>query len=133
MSEIYLLFMSENKKLQPLNTDGAELLTLGNLLLRGILAFKAYKNQEGWDIICLSDDRSSQKTIQVKYRSNYTNMSKITADFLVFVNRENNLDCDIYIIPQDADECWTQNGITSDKKILQKYKDNWDYIISSLR
>jgi hypothetical protein len=47
---------------------GAEFLVLGNLLIEGIQAFKAYTNFPGYDIIATSPDKKRSCRIQVKSR-----------------------------------------------------------------
>lgn len=55
---------------------GAEYKTLGELLLRGICAFMAYKNQKSWDIICLSDDKQKDCKISVKSSNSKENINQ---------------------------------------------------------
>ena len=52
---------------------------------------KAYKNQNDWDIVCISPDKQKVCTIQVKYRSGYTNLDNKKSII------DNNFDCIIII------------------------------------
>jgi len=50
----------------------AEYLTLGYLMRRNILAYKAPQNNEGYDLICLHPDpKQSTNTIRVQVKSRY--------------------------------------------------------------
>lgn len=51
-----------------LESSGAEFLVLGNLLVEGISAFKAYTNFPGYDLIATSPEHNSSVRIQVKSR-----------------------------------------------------------------
>lgn len=51
-----------------LEANGAEFLVLGNLLIEGIQAFKAYTNFPGYDIIATNPEKNKSCRIQVKSR-----------------------------------------------------------------
>lgn len=51
-----------------LETEGAEFLVLGNLLIEGIQAFKAYVNFPGYDIIATNPEKNLSCRVQVKSR-----------------------------------------------------------------
>jgi hypothetical protein len=51
-----------------LETEGAEFLVLGNLLVEGIQAFKTYTNFPGYDIIATNVEKNTNCRIQVKSR-----------------------------------------------------------------
>ncbi len=125
-----------NRDLTPLRADGAEFYTLGQILLRGITAFRAYKNQTGWDIICLSNDCSKEWKVQVKYRTDYRRNNQgggITFntdsnDVLVYIDANSeNADFNAYVIPKsDFPNVVTEaNYLTSAVNTLTQYKDNW--------
>jgi hypothetical protein len=80
----------------PVVSLGAEYLTIGYLLRRNILAYKAPPNQEGYDLICINPDPHKQsQAIRVQVKSRYASDSnhgvvlreaKLAAtDFVVFV------------------------------------------------
>jgi hypothetical protein len=80
----------------PVVSLGAEYLTIGYLLRRNILAYKAPPNQEGYDLICINPDPLKQsQAIKVQVKSRYASdsnrgvmlrESKLAAtDFVVFV------------------------------------------------
>ena len=60
------------KKLKRLNTkleaSGAEFLVLGQLLIRGMQAYKSYVNHPGYDLIVVNPENKTQARIQVKSR-----------------------------------------------------------------
>jgi hypothetical protein len=49
-------------------SEGAEFLVLGNLLIEGISCFKAYVNFQGYDLVAVNPDNSRTARIQVKSR-----------------------------------------------------------------
>src|SRR5262245_61021429 len=51
-----------------IESTGAEFLVLGNLLIEGIQAFKAYVNFRGYDLIATSPYKKRSCRIQVKSR-----------------------------------------------------------------
>lgn len=125
-----------NRDLTPLHADGAEFYTLGQILLRGITAFRAYKNQKGWDIICLSNDCSKEWKVQVKYRTDYRRNNKggrikfntDSNDVLVYIDANaGNADFNTYAIPKsDFPNVLTKtNNLTSAVNTLTQYKDRW--------
>lgn len=71
-----------------LESEGAEFLVLGNLLLEGISAFKAYTNFPGYDLIVTNADNHLSARIQVK--------SRYITDWNGFIIK--NYDCDFVIL-----------------------------------
>jgi hypothetical protein len=57
--------MRQNTKLE---SEGAEFLVLGHLLIAGISAFKAYVNFPGYDLVAVNSTTSRVARIQVKSR-----------------------------------------------------------------
>ena len=51
-----------------LESEGAEFLVLGELLIRGIPAYKTYRNMPGYDLVALDPDRDRSAHISVKSR-----------------------------------------------------------------
>lgn len=73
-----------------LESAGAEFLVLGNLLIEGIQAFKAYTNFPGYDIIATNPEKNTSCRIQVKSRwaTDYDGafpIRNLECDFVVFV------------------------------------------------
>lgn len=71
-----------------LESEGAEFLALGNLLIQGIPAYKTYTNMAGYDIIATNPDQNSAARIQVKSRW------RTKAEGFII----NNFDCDFVIV-----------------------------------
>ena len=72
-----------------LESEGAEFLVLGRLLLQRITAFKTYTNFPGYDLIATSAEKNTSARIQVKSRYN-TNwdgfiIKNFDCEFVVFV------------------------------------------------
>jgi hypothetical protein len=72
-----------------LRSEGAEFLVVGNLLIRGVHATKAYRNYPGWDVLVADPDSGRSCRVQVKARRD-TNapgfpVKNFDADFVVFV------------------------------------------------
>lgn len=66
----------KNARRFPVVSLGAEYLTIGYLLRRNILAYKAPPNQEGYDLICINPDpRQQSKAIRVQVKSRYASDS----------------------------------------------------------
>ena len=70
-----------------IQSDAAEFLVLGHLLLENIPAFKAYNNQPGYDLVAASPEYGTSARIQVKSRwatdAGSVNVSRFDFDFLV--------------------------------------------------
>ena len=65
--------MNKNKRTRrdtKLESEGAEFLVLGRLLLERIAAFKTYTNFPGYDLIATSAEKNTSARIQVKSRYN---------------------------------------------------------------
>ena len=81
--------MSERQNTK-LESEGAEFLVLGNLLIVGISCFKAYINFPGYDLVAVNPDKSRTARIQVKSRwaTNYDKsfpIKNFDCDFVVHV------------------------------------------------
>ena len=82
--------MADAKRLDTkLETEAAEFLVLGRLLLERIVAFKAYVNFPGYDLIAANADRARTARVQVKsrYRTDWDDfiINNYDCDFVVFV------------------------------------------------
>jgi hypothetical protein len=71
-----------------LESEGAEFLVLGNLLIEGIPAYKTYTNMAGYDLVATNPERRTIARIQVKSR-----WATRAAGFLI-----KNIDCDFVVI-----------------------------------
>ena len=72
-----------------LESEGAEFLVLGKLLIHGIASYKAYTNMPGYDLVATNPEENLSVRIQVKSRYN-TNwdgfiINNFDSDFVVFV------------------------------------------------
>ena len=132
-----------------LQSEGAEFLVLGNLLMRGIEAHKTYSLRKGFDLVAMSVDNHRAVTISVKAR-HQTDWDgfiakNIEADFTVFValNRgyarkrktmgDGVRDPDFYIFPKSVMESMPGGGdwgkrFPQKMADLERYKDAWDLI-----
>ncbi len=72
-----------------LESEGAEFLVLGNLLVEGIDAYKSYRYMQGYDVVAVLPDKQSIAKIQVKSRwasdANGFLIRNYDCDFVVFV------------------------------------------------
>ncbi len=133
-----------------LESEGAEFLVLGHLLLNRISAFKAYVNFPGYDLIAANADHNASAKIQVKSRDRTDwdgfIIKNIDCDFIVFValnrgfsktkkNGDNGIhDPEFFVIPvsyifrvRDPDNEWGK--ITRSRLAgIEQYKDRWDLI-----
>lgn len=133
-------------------SEGAEFLVLGSLMINRIWAYKAYTNMAGYDLIALNPESGKNCKIQVKSRwatdSNKSFSIKNTdCDFVVYINlnrgfwynkiKRDDKDGikapDIFIIPIDiikthrSDSTWM---ICNTRKIenLHSFRENWKLI-----
>lgn len=133
-----------------LESEGAEFLVLGRLLLEKITAFKTYTNFPGYDLIATSADNNTSARIQVKsrYQTNWDGfiINNFDCEFVVFVTlnrgysklRKNGdtgiKEPEFYILPisyvmevRDPDNDWGK--IVKSRLIdLDKYQDQWGLI-----
>jgi len=139
-----------------LESEGAEFLVLGHLLIEGISAYKAYVNFPGYDLTVVNSETNKAARIQVKSRwaTDYDTsfpLKNLDCDFVVHValnrgyrfgKKKNIKDNGIkpptfYIFPIDVivkarkDVGWNKVQI---KKVenLEMYIDNWSLIKSFL-
>lgn len=146
--------MTDRKRLDTkLESEAAEFLVLGHLLLERITAFKAYVNYPGYDLIAVDEQNKRSAKIQVKsrFRTDWDGfiINNIDCDFVVFValNRgqgrtKAGMDIkapDFYVLPRkyvedvrDATNLWGK--IVKSRLVdIEKYKDNWDLIRAHLK
>ena len=147
------------KKFKRLNTKleatGAEFLVLGQLLIRGMQAYKSYVNHPGYDLIVVNPEKKTQARIQVKsrFRTGATGfpINNFESDFVVYValnrgltakhlkkkKKKTNLvkDPEYYIFRTNAlkkiarkDTMLGRKVLIKDIRNLKKYKDNWNSI-----
>lgn len=133
-----------------LESQGAEFLVLGSLLIEGISAYKAYVNFPGYDLMAVNPETRKIARLQVKSRwaTNYDRsfpIKNFNCDFVIHValNRGYSFgkkikagDSDIkppefYIFPTDVvrnaqniRDSWGKVQITKVHN-LDLYKDNW--------
>ncbi|MEI7637671.1 MAG: hypothetical protein WCJ37_10225 [Syntrophus sp. (in: bacteria)] len=71
-----------------LESEGAEFLVLGHLLLQRIAAYKTYTNMPGYDLVATNPEQNKVARIQVKsrWRTNATGfpISNFDCEFVVF-------------------------------------------------
>ena len=98
-----------------LTPDGAEFLVLGNLLVRGIYAYKNYVNTPDFDVVAFNPD-NNKKIARIEVKSRQRKDAKIyqirdfKSDFVVFVQLNK----------------YTR---TKKKKILTESENNINFII----
>lgn len=72
-----------------LESEGAEFLVLGNLLIEGIVAHKTYTNNPGYDLVAIDPEHGTSARIQVKSRwktgAEGFIIRNFSADFVVVV------------------------------------------------
>ena len=73
-----------------LESEGAEFMVLGNLLIEGIPAYKSYSNLADYDLIAVNPERNRSARIQVK--------SRWTTSATGFILGNKALDCDFLVI-----------------------------------
>lgn len=132
-----------------LESEGAEFLVLGQLLLQRIAAYKTYTNMPGYDLVATNPEMNTSAKIQVKsrWRTGATGfpIKNFDCDFVVaaFLNRGSKdgkkeiLAPEYFVIPVDLilalprDARWSKvdlKGI-SDR---EQYRENWNQIADFL-
>jgi hypothetical protein len=140
-----------------LESEGAEFLVLGNMLIEGIPCYKAYVNFRGYDLLALNPEQSKVARIQVKSRwaTDYDRSFPIKnfhCDFVVHValNRGYRFrktpkqgdtglkDPVYYVFPtavvrasQNVGDKWGKVTITNIPE-LDRYRNNWGLIADFL-
>jgi len=144
--------LEEKKKRKDtkLESEGAEFLVLGNLLIEGISTYKTYTNFPGYDLIAINPKSKKIAKIQVKSRfqidyGGQFPFENLDCDFVVHValnreyfKKEKNIDIDpqlqvpiIYIFPKEIAE---QHRKFSDKfapKVELKKIENFGLYINN--
>jgi len=137
-----------------LESEGAEFLVLGKLLLEKITAFKTYTNFPGYDLIATNAENNTSARIQVKsrYQTNWDGfiINNFNCEFVVFValNRGYSIprkngdtgikEPEFYIFPisyimqvRDPNNEWGK--IVRNRLIdFERYKEQWVLIQSFL-
>ena len=133
-----------------LESEGAEFLVLGRMLLARIPTFKAYVNYPGYDLIAVDADKRTSVKIQVKsrFRTDWDGfiINNFKCDFVVFVALNRGfkyakksgetgvLEPQFYVLPiryvrrcRDPRNKW---GKIVRKRLanIEKYQDKWDSI-----
>ncbi len=138
-----------------LESEGAEFLVLGRLLLERVPTFKAYINYPGYDLSAVNADKNISARIQVKsrFKTNWDGfiIKNFDSDFVVFVTlnrgyskpRKNGdtgvRDPEFYVFPisyvhqiRDPENEWgkIRKGRMAG---YEEYKDRWDLITDFLK
>ncbi|MDD5328179.1 MAG: hypothetical protein PHY02_10270 [Phycisphaerae bacterium] len=150
--------MVKKKQNTKLESEGAEFLILGHLLIEGIACYKSYVNYPGFDLIAVDHKTGKSARIQVKSRwaTDYDKsfpIKNFDCDFVAHValNRgvrfrmtkkavsETIKDPEYYIFPADIIKAaqnpksrWGKVRITNVPN-YQKYKNNWKLIADFLK
>ena len=128
-----------------LESEGAEFLVLGQLLIQGIPAYKTYTNMPGYDLVATNPERNRAARIQIKSRwktkAEGFIIKNFDCDFVVIVklNRGSKdgeadiLPPEYFVLPVDVAEALPRTeewGKVSFSNIpeLDSHRDNWDLI-----
>lgn len=132
-----------------LESEGAEFLVLGQLLLHRIPAYKTYSNMPGYDIVATNPDTNRSARIQVKsrWRTGAPGflIKNLDCEFVVVVRlnrghkdgRGKVLPPEYFVLPIDAVRGAHQKGSWSKvyfRRIpeIDKYRDNYGVIVDFL-
>lgn len=86
--------MARKALILPVVSLGAEFLTMGYLMRRNILAYKAPPNNEGYDLICIHPNpRKARRQIRIQVKSRY----QTDSDMSLFI-KKSSLDAFDYLI-----------------------------------
>jgi hypothetical protein len=134
-----------------LEAEGAEFLVLGNLLIEGIPAYKAYTNMAGYDLVAVWPETNRSARIQVKSRwatdANSHPVKSINCDFLVLTRLNRGFrfsgrakrelpqeNPEFYVLPADVAESrrimseggWSK--IVWNQVAFKDFRSRWDLI-----
>lgn len=128
-----------------LESEGAEFLVLGRLLVERIPAYKTYTNMPGYDLVATNPERNTSARIQVKsrWRTNAPGfpIRNLDSDFVVFcrLNRGNKQgtgllrEPEYYVFPIEVvraaprSDGWSKLMVRDIPDVGQ-YRDRWDLI-----
>lgn len=128
-----------------LESEGAEFLVLGQLLIHRISAYKTYTNMPGYDLVATNPDANTSARIQVKSRWRTGAIgfpiSNFDCDFVVaaLLNRGSKdgkkgvLSPEFFVLPVDVvrslprDHQWNKVDLRG-IKALDSYRENWSLI-----
>jgi len=143
--------MTEKARLDTkLESDAAEFLVLGRLLLERVLTHKSYVNYPGYDLVAVNPDKNTSARIQVKsrYRTDWDGfiIKNIECDFIVFValnrgfarakvNGDKGIkEPEFYVLPvsyvkiaRDPENAWGKI-VRSRLKGIETYQNRWGLI-----
>jgi hypothetical protein len=137
-----------------LESDAAEFLVLGRLLLERVPTYKSYVNYPGYDLVAVNPSRNTSARIQVKsrYRTDWDGfiIGNLDCDFVVFVALNRGFaktkrsgetgvrDPEFYVLPiayvkavRDPQNTWGKI-VRSRLTDIGEYRDNWNRIIEFL-
>ncbi len=128
-----------------LESEGAEFLVLGQLLIQGIPTYKTYTNMPGYDLVATNPERNRTARIQIKSRwktkAEGFIIKNFDCDFVVIVklNRGSKegdaeiLPPEYFVLPVDVAEAlprtegWGKVAFSSISD-MESYRENWDLI-----
>lgn len=128
-----------------LESEGAEFLVLGQLLLARIAAYKTYTNMPGYDLVATNPEQNRSAKIQVKSRwrtgAPGFPIRNFGCDFVVFcrLNRGNKAGTgeikapDYFVLPVEVvrgawqDDSWGKVFLR-DIEDAEQYRERWDLI-----
>lgn len=138
---------NKNTKLE---SEGAEFLVLGNLLINGIAAYKTYTNMPGYDLVATNPELNTSAKVQVKSR--WTKkatgflIGRFDCDFVVFakLNLEDVTEIgkegavEYYVFPAKVLEKVHRKGkmpkvVLKDIANYHKYQNGWVQISEFLK
>lgn len=148
-------FRASKRRDTKLESEGAEFLVLGHLLLRQISAFKAYVNFPGYDLIATKAEHNTSARIQVKsrFQTNWDGfiINNFDCDFVVLVTLNRGFSTarksgdtgirepEFYVMPisyvvQVRDSKSTWGKVVKQRLVgLEQYKDKWELISDFLQ
>ena len=128
-----------------LESEGAEFLVLGQLLIQGIPSYKTYTNMPGYDLVATDPERNRAARIQIKSRwktkAEGFIIKNFDCDFVIVVklnrgSKDGKADIippEYFVLPVDVAEALPRTegwGKVSFSNIpeLDTYRSNWDLI-----
>ena len=135
-----------------LESEGAEFLVLGQLLIERIPSYKTYTRMPGYDLVATNPNKNKSLRIQVKSRwrrgANAFALSNFDCDFVVFVALNRSADpsapsgqTEQYVFPVGVLRSvynprldWSRGGILLSSILGREgYRNNWERVRTALK
>lgn len=124
-----------------LQSEGAEFLVIGQLLVRQVEAYKSYTRFPGYDLIAIKNGRTMKIQVKSAWKRNRRRflIRNFDSDFVVYVQLNEGEEIKFWVFPTrfvkrhvtSTNGKWTKLDVTKSPAI-EAYKDRWDLITGDI-